>query len=982
MDIFKVHEGVVSDYSNYITSFVDIADDQIRAVVEENLSNKRLYPEPLVQFNPSFEIGESLKDLTNTIALNDELLSAFGNYRLYKHQIEALKLGISGKDFIVTSGTGSGKSLTFLGTIFNHIFNSSQKPLGIIALLVYPMNALINSQTLEIEKYKENYEKLTGRDFPITFSQYTGQEGQEVREKIKSDPPNILLTNYMMLELILTRLRENQIRTSLENNLRFLVFDELHTYRGRQGSDVSLLIRRIQSLAKFNLTCIGTSATMISGDSIKSQKERVAEVATKIFGKTFSYDQIVNERLIKSLSDASYQINIKTLKSEVESSAPYSGNYDDFKNSELAKWIEQEIGLEVKEGQYIRRKPLTVTSISKLLSEYISIDEKICFSRLQDLLNWCNEINNKLTKEQKPLLPFRLHQFISQTGTVYVTLDKKEERFITLESMSYINDKNNQKKPLFPIVFSRVTGHEFVCVRRNNQLSKIEPREFNQKLPEEDEENYDIGYLLFEDDSENIWDSSEIVNFPDSWLKVSKNGEVTVAKDYKTKVPQRIYFDEYGNYSEKVESFQNKGWYIAAPLLFDPTGGMFYDRKTSEGTKLSKLGTEGRSTATTVLAFSLIKALALEGLDYKEQKLLSFTDNRQDAALQAGHFNDFIKVGRIRSAIYHAIERCDNNILDYSNISQQVFLALNLAQNQYAIQPSQLPFQAKENDDAFKNYLMYRILYDLKRGWRVVLPNLEQCGLIRIDYKYLNETVTIKDFWSDLPIINSMNDSELREFLIQVLDFFRKNYALSYSGLQPNEIETKSNIIREKIKAEWGLDKGEQIDIPYFMRVETLKSVHQKIYTASLGPQSYFGKYIKLLAKKYEVDISKTYTDFVYKLLDKLKEANWLAAKEINNAGTPLKLYQLKVDSILWRLGDGNTVIPDNIRLHSFKTIVPRVNKYFKQFYSQNFSDIKILEAREHTAQINNEARKDRERKFREGEIAVLSCSPTMELGI
>jgi len=982
MNIFKVHNQVISDYANYISSFIDIADEQIRTVVQDNLTNNRLYPEPLIQFNPSFEIGQSLKDLTNTNYLNHELLYTFGNYKLYKHQVEALKLGISGKDFIVTSGTGSGKSLTFLGTIFNQIFNSPQKPSGIVALLVYPMNALINSQTLEIKKYKENYEHSTGKIFPITFGQYTGQEGQEVREKIKSEPPNILLTNYMMLELILTRLRENQIRTSLENNLRFLVFDELHTYRGRQGSDVSLLIRRIQSLAKSNLTCIGTSATMISGDSIKSQKEGVAEAATKIFGKTFNVDQIVNERLIKFLTADFYQIDSERLKSEVESSTSYSGNYDDFKNSELAKWIEQEVGLDIKEGQYVRRKPLAITSISKILSEYISIDEKICFSRLQDLLNWCNELNNKLTKEQQPLLPFRLHQFISQTGTVYLTLDIKEERLITLESMSYINDKGNQKKPLFPIVFSRVTGHEFVCVRRNNQLSKFEPREFNQKLPEEDEENYDIGYLLLEDDSENIWDSSEIVNFPDSWLKVSKNGEVTVAKDYKTKVPQRIYFDEYGNYSEKAESFQSKGWYIAAPLLFDPTGGMFYDRKTSEGTKLSKLGTEGRSTATTVLAFSLIKALALEGLDYKEQKLLSFTDNRQDAALQAGHFNDFIKVGRIRSAIYHAIENTDNNILDYSNISQQVFLALNLSQNQYAIQPSQLPFQAKENDDAFKNYLMYRILYDLKRGWRVVLPNLEQCGLIRIDYKYLDETIAVKEFWNDLPIINSMNDSELKEFLIQVLDFFRKNYALAYSGLQPNEIETKSNIIREKIKAEWGLDKGEQIDIPYFMRVETLKSVHQKIYTASLGPQSYFGKYIKLLAKKYEVDLSKTYTDFVYKFLDKLKGANWLAVKEISNAGVPLKLYQLKVDSILWRLGDGFTVVPDNIRLHSFKTIVPRVNQYFKRFYSQNFSNIKNLEAREHTAQINNEARKEREQKFREGEIAVLSCSPTMELGI
>jgi len=982
MDIFKIHQNVISDYSNYITSFIDIADEQIKNVVEENLSNKKLYPEPLVQFNPSYECSDSLDMLTKNGLLSYEVVRSIGDYKLFKHQVEALQLGLEGKDFIVTSGTGSGKSLTFLGTIFNHLFKTNPKPNGITALLVYPMNALINSQTLEIQKFRDNFVDKTGNEFPITFGQYTGQEGKEERDRIKSNPPHILLTNYMMLELILTRLRETPIRFSLEQNLKFLVFDELHTYRGRQGSDVSLLIRRMHALAKNPLTCIGTSATMISGESIRSQKEIVAEVASKIFGKVFSPDQIINEKLQKSLSSDDESVDISKLHEEIESETKYSGTYNEFCNSQLAKWLEQEIGLQKKEDQYIRKKPLTLSDIAKILSDATNIELEKCLKKLHELLTWSNILNNLKTSNQKPLLPFRLHQFISQTGTVYITLDPKKDRLITLESMSYVNDNKNQKKPLFPIVFSRVTGHEFVCVRKNNQHNCLEPREFNQKLAEEDEEYYDLGYLLIEDDNETIWNEAEIVNFPDSWLKASKNGEITVAKDYKTKIPQRIYFDEYGNFSDNKNVFSNKGWYIAAPLLFDPTSGMFYDRKTSEGTKLSKLGIEGRSTATTILAFSLIKALAQEGLDYKEQKLLSFTDNRQDAALQAGHFNDFVKVGKIRSAIYHAIRNSENNQLDYSNITQSVFDTLRISQEQFAIQPSALPFQAKENEEAFKHYLMYRILYDLKRGWRVNLPNLEQCGLIRIEYKYLDETLQVTDFWKDIPIINRLTSGEAKGFLIQVLDFFRKNYALSFSLLQSNEIETKSNIIREKIRPEWGLDKGENIDIPAFMRVETIKSLHQKIYTVSLGKQSYFGKYLTSVAKKYNYDLSKKYVEFVYSLLNKLVQANWLTSKEINNAGHPIKLYQLKVDSVLWSIGDGKTVVSDNIRLHSYKTIVPKINEYFKEFYSQKFYDLKNLEAREHTAQINNEARKEREAKFRDGDIAVLSCSPTMELGI
>lgn len=81
-----------------------------------------------------------------------------------------------------------------------------------------------------------------------------------------------------------------------------------------------------------------------------------------------------------------------------------------------------------------------------------------------------------------------------------------------------------------------------------------------------------------------------------------------------------------------------------------------FDTKTNEGTKLTKLGSEGRSTSTTVLSFSILKNLADNEYGFEDQKLLSFTDNRQDAALQSGHFNDFLDVIKLRSAIYFALK--------------------------------------------------------------------------------------------------------------------------------------------------------------------------------------------------------------------------------------------------------------------------------------------------------------------------------------
>ncbi|MFM8488961.1 MAG: DEAD/DEAH box helicase, partial [Bacteroidota bacterium] len=113
---------------------------------------------------------------------------------------------------------------------------------------------------------------------------YTGQESTQQKQRIIEEKPNIILTNFVMLELMLVRAKEQQLRDSIFECLHFLVFDELHTYRGRQGADVAMLIRRLHQEAKKKLVCIGTSATMSSGGSPAQQREDVSRVASRIFG--------------------------------------------------------------------------------------------------------------------------------------------------------------------------------------------------------------------------------------------------------------------------------------------------------------------------------------------------------------------------------------------------------------------------------------------------------------------------------------------------------------------------------------------------------------------------------------------------------------------------------------------------------------------------------------------------------------------------
>ena len=203
MDILNFHKILISKYRTYINSFLNIKEPKILRFIDTEIENNKLWPEPLIQFNPTFEKGRPLSTLVKEGHLHGELDYIFEGYNLYKHQEESLILGSKGREFIVTSGTGSGKSLTYIATIFNHVLSQGDFATNKIqAVVVYPMNALINSQFKEIEKFKKIYEEKHNKTFPITFDQYTGQETEEEKEKLRVNPPHILLTNYMMLELV------------------------------------------------------------------------------------------------------------------------------------------------------------------------------------------------------------------------------------------------------------------------------------------------------------------------------------------------------------------------------------------------------------------------------------------------------------------------------------------------------------------------------------------------------------------------------------------------------------------------------------------------------------------------------------------------------------------------------------------------------------------------------------------------------------
>lgn len=309
MDVFSLRESLVHEYSAFARSFTQIRATDIREQVAAAYESGRFWPDPLIQINPRYKLGRPVADLVAAGTLHPRCAELFG-IRLYQHQEYAIELAAKGESFVVTTGTGSGKSLCFFIPIVDAVLKAKEvdPTPRTRAIVIYPMNALANSQQEELKKY-------LGASGAVTFARYTGQESREERERIRANPPDILLTNFMMLELLMTR--QDELDKAVIRNchgLQFLVLDELHTYRGRQGADVAMLVRRVRErVAGEGLQCVGTSATMASGEGQADSNRKVAEVASRIFATSIPEFGVVTEDLERATNPAKTDVSVRSI---------------------------------------------------------------------------------------------------------------------------------------------------------------------------------------------------------------------------------------------------------------------------------------------------------------------------------------------------------------------------------------------------------------------------------------------------------------------------------------------------------------------------------------------------------------------------------------------------------------------------------------------------------------------------------------------
>ncbi len=973
-NIFEYRENILGDYRKYVESFISISNPVIRDFVQNQFESGVYWPEPLIQVNPLFQPGKSVQEL----AQEGTLLSACADIfqrngkplLLHKHQEEAIHTAAAGGNYILTTGVGSGKSLAYIIPIVQDILKHGSGH-GVRAVIVYPLNALANSQMQELDKFL----KTSGKP-AVTFRRYTGQESNEERDEILQNPPDILLTNYVMLELILTRFIERNLLQ--ENSLKFLVLDELHTYRGRQGADIAMLARRVKNRCGMaDMQFIGTSATLVSEGTWEQQRQAIAKMGTVMFGSETLPEHIIGETLMRITTQQSQQLTAATIQDSLRQKPD---NYKDFINHPFSAWIEAAFGVAKgdHEDRLVRAKPISAQTAAEILSKETGAEKNLCVQAIQEWLLHGYSLQNPVTGA--PVFAFRLHQFISKGNTVFASLD--EHPYLTLREQVFVPDRT-EKDILLPLIFCRECGQEYYNVFRKDTNGKISYAA-RPYLGKAHEENEIAGFLFPVADSQ--WPGLENADItgllPDQWLE-EFHGSLRIRSSYKKTAPRFVQvstkgIDVTGDYSGDTAF---TGYFFPAPFRFCMKCGVEYTASKRDFSHIHSLSSEGRSSATTVLSISAMRHISSE--DSLARKMLSFTDNRQDASLQAGHFNDFVEVGLLRAAIWRAVNNAGPNGVSHEHIARKVVDALELPLERYAIDPNLKYSALEETKKALRDVIGYRVYGDMQRGWRVTLPNLEQCGLLDFAYQSLDDICNDDTEWQGCHRALIAASPELRrETACNVLHFMRRALAIKVDYLARDKIDSIQQNSSQRLKDPWAFDENEKIKSAKIL-IPQSKSDEPK-YSDFLfaGPRSALCRYIRRQLDPTETYQKSEATVMLLDLLQTLAKAG-ITEAVYKDSSISVPGFQIPAAAIIWRSANGEKALRDPIYTpNKIDVELSAANTYFVTFYREAASGLTDLCAYEHTAQSPADVRIEREKAFRSGELPILYCSPTMELGI
>jgi len=1006
MQPLALAQQICADYRRYIETTFPILDSALHRQIDEKIDSEYLlWKGPYVSLSQPFTKGSSVTELAREGVLLPATAGIFSGWTLYDHQERAVRRLVTGQQTIVASSTGSGKTEAFLIPIIDYCLRHKATP-GVKAVLIYPMNALANDQLNRLRHLLRG----TG----ITFARYTGDtqrtatgdqpddvppEERSSREEIQNDPPDILLTNYVMLELLLVR-REDQ-RIFRHQQMRYLVLDEVHTYGGARGIEVACLIRRFKEHVGRNdggLVCVGTSAT-VKGDDISE----VAGFASKLFAEAFTPESIILERFD----------DLEPLHSPYWSPPPQLDEHllqhfdvvDETTQLALAQelcgrpappaaTLGERLSLLLKENALLRLLEgfLSIPRSMDELAAYLGqqperrgLPEHLLITEITAYLL----LGSLATTNQGPRLRPKVHMLYRglEGFTRCLHCDHVWEVGIDLCP--------DCKGRCLPVEVCRSCGQDFWRGLSDRDIApQDDPSHVQHYQPPRN--GVPGAYTL---DPDTTFDSTtRTLHLAASIHRTAQSSDDDYEADEEPSDALSSNVMPAGNaLPASLKAIYVCGQCGRATLEIPPgmqcvTGceGQVSEMLYHRG-RLSQcpacLGRYGAREVVTTFGTSVAASVAvlssalMKRLDQHERRLLIFTDNRQDAAFQAGYLSD--KHGQFtrRQLIYQVV---------YDE-EQQGHAAVGLADlpllvYSYGVRLGLFTAAKREHEKEERiREETWPILAEFARGGSRRI-SLEGLGLMRVNYHALREALADNPVAADLAQRLGLASDELYDLCATTLDEMRTRRALDHPLLN-TPIQFKEE------KAE-GFDRDLR---PVGYGAVSVRQGHAyKILPVATrsGTPSQFQVYLRKVLKLRD---NASAAEPVQQIMSLLQELSYLQRTTIGKAEDhqqALMVDHERIELDLVGKGEGyecnacRRVYAHNVRgvcpatrcAGTLQPLRPKQDNYYVHSYLEQ--QLIQLTPHEHSGQLDGQARQQYENAFRKGEVNVLVCTPTLELGV
>ena len=1018
IDPFKLTRAIRESYTRYLTTAFRLRDQKLQTLFHQEVGKFWFTNGPILEATPPFRSGCFLGELVKDGVLSKECenflyrsLPYFQKYPLYLHQEKSIRKILNRRNIVIASGTSSGKTECFLLPIYDHLIKEHKdgklKP-GVRALLLYPMNALANDQLRRLREIARVMEKETP-DVRITFGRYVGdtpetkKQGEEKfrltnpgvepvksellsREEMRENPPHILITNYAMLEYLLLRPEDSPFFDGeYAKHWKFLVLDEAHIYNGANGIEMGMLIRRLKDRVcdgrKGVLQCIATSATLVKEEV---DFEKAARFATNLFGENFEWapedenrqDIIRGEKMETPTTEETFEFPIqiypsldKTIRDFTDPALIIEQCYDICKERgvsmslidkarELSNGNAKRFLYEVllKDQRIRELKTLLEIGPTKLEdcieqvigSDNPSDDDKQAIISLVNIAVWARP-----DKESLPLLPARYHLFVRAPEGIFVSFFPEPKIFLERR------EQTHDGYAVFDLASCRRCGQEYL-------VGDIVNGRLKHSFAEIDTPRRKKYFLLWRDDTQLEEDEDEEVAVPE---EIAKKGKL-----YKLCIKCGAIWEDIPTCNCSHED--NK---IRTLVEITPHNGIL-NKCYLCGLRSINIVREfvfQQDAPAAVLATTVFQNL--EKREAKDKKILAFSDSRQDAAFFAPYLDSTYKRILYRSLIAKVVQQ-NISVNDYrlETLCKDV---LRLAEEKYLFDPSMDEKQKK------------------KEVWGWILQEfcaldrricLEGVGLLSFSLIPPKEWKPIDDL--SLPPWNLSKDESIAVYQV-LINTLRFNKAITFPNDGPSpqdEIFARFNRNREyKFRGEKSdSKKGIYSFIPTPARFNTRSEFLQKLYKRITEKKALNSECRELLCKIWndlktnwvESGLSQ-FSDSNQGVLSQLDYRYWQIAQE--NSDSPWfvcdrcgVISSVSIRGVCPTFGcNGNL---ESLNSSSRRQDVEK--NHYRHLYT-NLSLINMI-AEEHTAQLKQDEASNVQQRFIKGEINVLSCSTTFELGV